>query len=128
MFKRNKMKLQKAKLHFENKLKRKVLNHLRMNYFQQKLKRIKIELIDFIVQRKIKLKIIQTLKSKVEKRKEINKICSVVKGTNHHSVSQFIAQIPESSLDENDLKLIFALNYSRKNLLQKYFKYFKRQN
>lgn len=122
------MKIEKAKIYFENRLKRKVLNHLRMNYIQKKLTRIKIELIDFISQRKIKLKIIQILKTKVEKRKEINKICSIVKGTNYHQVSQLIDHIPESSLDENDLKLIFVLNYSRKNLLQKYFKYFKRQN
>lgn len=129
MFKTNKKEIQIAKLHFENKLKRKILNHLRMNNFREKLKRIKIELTDYIFQRKIKFKIFQILKSKVEQRKEIIKICKFIKGTNYQCVSQFIDAIPEfptvSNLDEIDLKLIFALNYSRKNLLQKYFNYFK---
>lgn len=127
MFKNNKKEIETARLHFEKKIKQKVLAHLRMNIFRKKLTRIKIELTEFIFQRKLKLKAFQILRSKVEKRKEINKICKIVKGTNFHSISEIMAHIPDSSLDENDLKLIFALNYSRKNLLQKYFKHFKRQ-
>lgn len=118
------MKTQTAKNHFENKLKVKILNHLRLNCIRAKLKRIKIELVDFILKRKIQLKIIQNIKLKVEKRKEINKICGIIKVTNCQSIRQFIDQLPETNLNENDLKLIFALNYSRRNLLKKYFKHF----
>lgn len=128
MFGRNKMKTQTAKLHFENKLKSKILKNLRMNFLREKLTRIKIELVDFIFQRKIKLKIIKNLKTKVEKRKEVNKICGIIKHTNFRNIREFIDLLPVTILDENDLKLIFALNYSRKNLLKKYFKYFNRKN